>query len=109
MRTLTNWEQAVSAAVAPLGFVYFPHDSGSGYWYNKQHGLYLTDDLEFHSRGCSRCWNLRIVEGLTLGNIRFGNRKRKPETAADDIARKIQRLFDKPDWRNLKEWGKYTL
>lgn len=108
-RELSEWEAIVSAELAPLGFRYFPHPSGSGYWLNQRHSLYLTNDLEFNTRGTYRAWNLTLVEGLTLGKMRFGDRKRKPESIAEDIARKIQRLFDTPDWRNLKEWGKHTL
>lgn len=108
-RELSEWETVVSRKLEPLGFRYFPHQGGSGYWFNQRHGLWLTNDLEFNSRGVSRCWNLKIIEGLTIGTIRFADRKRKPESTADDIAKKIQKVFDTPDWRNLKEWGKQTI
>lgn len=102
-RELSDYEKVLSAALKPLGFVYCPHDTGGGHYWNPQ-GLQLTDDLEFNGRGCRRVWTLKRIEGLKIWDRTFWQRKRTAENIAKEITKKLKDLFAREDWRDDKGW-----
>jgi hypothetical protein len=102
-RRLTEWEQAVSDAVSPFGFTYYPNSDGGGYWWNKDEGLQLTYDLN------PARWTLRMVEGLMLSTRWFNNQTRTPRTTATYISRMLAAVFAEPNWRQSGLWNRQNL
>lgn len=103
-RTLTEWETTLCEALHPLGFIYHPNQTGDGYWWHTKLGLQLTDDLEFLSRGVSRAWILKRVEGLKIYTLRLPHRKRVAHTEAEEIVGRLS-FLSKPDWKSDTRWN----
>ncbi len=105
-RELSDWEKGISEVLAPLGWRYWPHPLGSGYWWNKELGMQLTNDLDFLPRGAVRCWYLKWIDGLKVYSVRFPNRKRVVRTEREEIVGYLAFLYGSGDeWKKDPRWA----
>lgn len=106
MRTLTKWEEAITAELTAVGFRYLAREEGGGFWLHQPHGLEFSYNLDLGSRAASTYFELTWVDtsdGIVVRKMRLNTRKRKDEAVAKAIAGTLGRLLA-GDWRNDKRW-----
>lgn len=104
-RELADYEKTVSAELATIGFVYYPHHAGGGYYWHREYGLQLTDDLAFYMRGSSRIWTLKRIDGLKIYDRTFSQKKRSAATIGKEIVGKLAKLLANTNWREIDGWN----
>jgi len=113
-RALTPWETTITERIATLGFRYYPHPKGGGYWLIPEQykgewahacGLQVTYDLDVGPRGLGAAhWTLHRVQGLKIYQMRLGIRKRTDEKQADELFEKLEELLKRSDWKRAEGW-----